>query len=197
MGSDPAPYFANLFLYHYESSWLKQIKKTNNTLARKFGNVFRYIDDLLALNDGLSFESYYHDIYPEELQLTKENVTNDETNFLDVNIKINNRVFTTSLYDKRDHFGFDITRLPYRSSNIPCRMFYSSISAECLRICRATSADVQAIKSIKILLSRMANQGAKQDKMKNYISRAFNRHQISRKYNITDNDLVSALFNSG
>ena len=197
MGSDPAPYFANLFLYHYESSWLKQIKKTNNNLARKFGNVFRYIDDLLALNDGLSFESYYHEIYPEELQLTKENVTNDETNFLDLNIKINNRVFTTSLYDKRDHFGFDITRLPYRSSNIPCRMFYSSISAECLRICRATSADVQAVNSIKVLLSRMENQGAKQDKMKNYIRRAFNRHQISRKYNITDNDLVSALFNSG
>ena len=92
MGSDPAPFFANLFLYHYESSWLKGIKKTNNSVARKFGNVFRYIDDLLALNDGLSFESYYREIYPEELQLTKENITNDETNFLDFNIKINNRV---------------------------------------------------------------------------------------------------------
>ena len=55
MGSDPAPFFANLFLYHYESSWRKKIQKSNNTLARKFGNVFRYIDDLLALNDGQSF----------------------------------------------------------------------------------------------------------------------------------------------
>ena len=34
MGSDPSPFFANHFLYHYESSWLKSIKKTNNTLAR-------------------------------------------------------------------------------------------------------------------------------------------------------------------
>ena len=75
---------------------------------------------MLALNDGLAFESHYHEIYPEELQLTKENPTNDETNFLDLNIKITNRVFTTTLYDKRDHFGFDITRLPYRNSNIPC-----------------------------------------------------------------------------
>lgn len=29
MGSDPAPFFANLFLYHYESLWLKSIKKSN------------------------------------------------------------------------------------------------------------------------------------------------------------------------
>ena len=197
MGSDPAPFFANLFLYHYESSWLKGIKKTNNSVARKFGNVFRYIDDLLALNDGLSFESYYREIYPEELQLTKENITNDETNFLDFNIKINNRVFTTSLYDKRDHFGFNIARLPYRSSNIPCRMFYASISAECLRICRATSVAVQAIESIKVFLSRMESQGANRDKVKNYIRRTFNRHQISGKYNLTANDFVSAIFNDG
>ena len=150
---------------------------------------------MLALNDGLAFESHYHEIYPEELQLTKENPTNDETNFLDLNIKITNRVFTTTLYDKRDHFGFDITRLPYRNSNIPCRMFYSSISAECLLICRATSVDVQAIESIKVFLSRMQGQGANKDKTRNYIRRAFGRHQISRKYNLTDNDLLSALFN--
>ena len=49
MGSDPAPAFANVFLFHYESSWLNSVKKTNNILARKFGQVYRYIDDLLAL----------------------------------------------------------------------------------------------------------------------------------------------------
>ena len=118
MGSDPSPFFANLFLYHYESSWLKSIKKTNNTLARKFGNVVRYINDLLPLIDGQSFESFHHEIYPEELQLNKENVDNTETNFLDLHIKIDNKIFTTMLYDKRDHFGFNITKLPYRNSNI-------------------------------------------------------------------------------
>ena len=29
MGSDPAPFFANLFLFFYESRWLKFIKNTN------------------------------------------------------------------------------------------------------------------------------------------------------------------------
>ena len=194
MGSDPAPFFANLFLYHYESSWLKSTKKTNNTLARKFGNVFRYIDDLLALNDGQSFESSYHEIYPVELQLTKENVDNAETNFLDLRLKIDNGVFTTMLYDKRDNFGFDIARLPYRNSNIPCRMFYSSIAAECLRICRATTSETHAISSVKYLLLRMGKQGADKSKMKNFITRAFNRHQIGQKYGVTDNSFVNKLF---
>ena len=60
MGSDPAPAWANLFLSHYESSWINSVKKSNNILARKFGQVFRYIDDLLALNDGHSFERHFH-----------------------------------------------------------------------------------------------------------------------------------------
>ena len=194
MGSDPAPFFANLFLYHYESSWHKSVKKTNNILARKFGKVFRYIDDLLALNDGQSFESLHHEIYPEELQLNKENEDNLETNFLDLHIKIDNGVFTTQLYDKRDSFGFDIIRLPYRNSNIPCRMFYSSIAAECLRICRATSSETQAILSIKSLLFRMCNQGADNSKMKNFVTRAFNRHQIGHKFGVADNSFTSRLF---
>ena len=59
MGSDPAPAFANLFLHHYEAKWLKDRKKTNPILARKFGQVFMYIDDLLALNDGMSFQTFF------------------------------------------------------------------------------------------------------------------------------------------
>lgn len=195
MGSDPAPAFANLFLFHYESSWLNSIKKTNNILARKFGQVFRYIDDLLALNDGHSFESYHHDIYPEELQLNKENDDNNSTNFLDLHITIENGVFTTKLFDKRDHFGFNITRLPYRDSNIPCRMFYTSIAAECLRICRATSDIANATLSIKALAARMIKQGADLTKMKNCIGKTFNRHQINQKYGIHGNGFVKQLFN--
>ena len=37
MGSDPAPFFANLFLYHYERQWLLNLKKKDLAKARKFG----------------------------------------------------------------------------------------------------------------------------------------------------------------
>ena len=194
MGSDPAPAFANLFLYHYESTWLDNIKKTNNILARKFGQVFRYIDDLLALNDGNSFESHFKDIYPEELQLNKENAESSSTNFLDLHIEIVDRTFTTLLFDKRDHFGFSITRLPYKDSNIPHRMFYSSITAETLRICRASSTSNNASSSIQALVTRMEKQGADTMKMKNSIRRMVNRHRINEKYGIQGNEFINQIF---
>ena len=35
MGSDPAPFFANLFLYFYESKWMNELKKNDLIKARK------------------------------------------------------------------------------------------------------------------------------------------------------------------
>ena len=70
--SDPALFFANLFLFFYESIWLKSIKNANYGVGRKFGNVFRFIDDLIAINDGNEFENPYNEIYPSELTLKKE-----------------------------------------------------------------------------------------------------------------------------
>ena len=61
MGSDPAPFFANLFLFFYESRWLKSIKNTNYQVARKFGNIFRFIGDLVAINDANEFEKDYNE----------------------------------------------------------------------------------------------------------------------------------------
>lgn len=194
MGSDPAPAFANLFLFHYESTWLNSIKKTNPILARKFGQVFRYIDDLLTLNDGQAFENHFREIYPEELELTKENLDTLHTNFLDLAIEIIGGVFTTKLYDKRDNFGFNITRLPFRKSNIPDKMFYSSIAAECLRICRATSASINASTSIHSVTNRMLKQGANLPKMKNSIIRLLDKHKINDIYDTRNKRFTDTLF---
>ena len=195
MGSDPAPYFANLFLYRYESRWLNKMKKENNILARKFGRVFRYIDDLLAINDGGEFEKYCSEIYPSELELKKENLVNIETNFLELNIQLSNRVFHTKLYDKRDDFGFHISRLPFKDSNIPHRMFYSSASAEVLRICRATSSLDDVISSSKSLVQRMLKQGANEHSLKKSLIKSLNKHQITvTKFNISTEAVINRFF---
>ena len=191
MGSDPAPYFANLFLYRYESRWLNKMKKENNVLARKFGRVFRFIDDLLAINDGNEFENYYSDIYPSELELQKENVTNSETSFLELSIHLVDHTFVTKLYDKRDSFGFHISRLPFRDSKIPKRMFYSTACAEVIRICRATSRLEDAVTSIKCLVTRMLRQGAKESTLKTSLSKSLNRHRIPMtKFNISTENFI-------
>ena len=110
--------------------------------------------------------------------------------FLDLHIRIEDGVFNTQLFDKRDHFGFNITRLPFKDSNIPYNMFYSSIAAECLRICRATSSKMHATASIKKVVTRMIKQGADPSKMESCISKMFNRHDINNKFGVNDNSFV-------
>jgi hypothetical protein len=133
-------------------------------------------------------------LYPEELQLNRENDTYFSTDFLDLHIELQDGIFTTSLFDKRDHFGFDITRLPFRDSNIPDRMFYSSIAAECLRICRATSLSDNAITSIKAVIARMIKQGAALPKIKNCLRKMCVRHHVYKKFDVQGNTFLDKLF---
>ena len=87
MGSDHASFFDNLFLYFYESKWMNELKKNDLIEARKLCNIFRFIDDLNSMNDGGEFERNYSNIYPEELELGKENTDKHETSFSDLNTK--------------------------------------------------------------------------------------------------------------
>ena len=177
MGSDPAPFFANLFLYHYERQWLLKLKKKDLAKARKFGNTFRFIDDLCALNDGGEFEKHYGEIYPEEMQLGKENKDNKNASFLDLGISIENKKIDVGLFDKRDAFNFTIVRMPYASSNMPSTIFYSSLGAEILRIARATSNVESFTESSKNLIIRMVKQGAVISKVQAVLKKFFGRHQ--------------------
>ena len=60
MGSDPARFFANLFLYFYESKWMNELKKSDLIKARKLCNIFKLINDLNSISDG--GESNYSNI---------------------------------------------------------------------------------------------------------------------------------------
>ena len=86
---------------------MNELKKNDLIKARKLCNIFRFIDDLNSINDGGELESIYSNIYPEELQLGKEeNTVKHETSFLDLNIKIKDRRFHFCLFDKRGPFPF-------------------------------------------------------------------------------------------
>ena len=62
---------------------------------------------------------------------------------------------------------------------MPSMMVYSSISAEILRIARATSNTNKFLLSSKSLLFRMRNQGAKLDKIEKVLLKTFGRHSQS------------------
>ena len=87
---------------------MNELKKKDLIRARKLCNIFRFIDDLNALNDAGEFENNYQHIYPEELELGKEKFNNLDASFLDLDIKVKDGQFQVGLFDKRDAFPFTI-----------------------------------------------------------------------------------------
>ena len=177
MGSDPAPFMANLYLFHYENIFMRNLKKEDIQKARRFGNVFRFIDDLCAINDNGLFEEYYKDIYPKDLILTKENQGNKHASFLDLDITILDKKFNLKLYDKRDAFSFSIVRMPHITNNMPSKIFYSTTGSEILRIATCTTDASQFVTTCKNLLTRMFNQGARYMKTKTTLNKFFNKNK--------------------
>lgn len=43
----------------------------------------RFIDDLTAINDGGEFEKIYREMYPPELQLKRENSSDNQASFFE------------------------------------------------------------------------------------------------------------------
>ena len=113
MGTNCAPLIADLFLYCYESGFMSNLQKSKRfDLIDKFNDTSRYLDDIFTI-DNPAFAEHIPDIYPRELQLNKK------TSFLDLNIKVIGYNIHTSVYDKRDDFGFPIVNFPWLSGDVP------------------------------------------------------------------------------
>ena len=64
MGTYCAPLLADLFLYSYEVEFLQSLLSTGRKrLASQFNFTYRYIDDVLSINNP-DFESYLGQMYP-------------------------------------------------------------------------------------------------------------------------------------
>ena len=87
-------------------------KSKRHDLIDMFNDTFRYLDDISTI-DNPEFEKYIPDIYPAELQLNKANTSDKETSFLDLNIRVIGSDIHTSVYDKRDDFGFPIVLISH------------------------------------------------------------------------------------
>ena len=136
MGTDCAPYIANLFLYYYENKWMNTMKtsveKKHQVMYKLCTGMFRYIDDLLALNNP-NFAKFVAKIYPKFLVLNKENKKDNKATFLDLEIKVHNGRFITNLYDKRDAFDFDIVKNMNLSGNVPFSKSHGVVVGQLLR----------------------------------------------------------------
>ena len=88
-------------------------------LASQFNFTYRYIDDVLSINNP-DFENYLGQMYPPELEIKDTTESNTSASYLDLLLSIGwDGQLHTSLYNKRDDFNLHITKLPFLGSNIP------------------------------------------------------------------------------
>ena len=120
MGTNSAPLLADLFLHTYEYEFVIKTMKGDITRALQFNKTFRYIDDLLCVNNDYFNKTHQRDL-PIRINTEKTTTTPSETSYLDttINIEEGNGTVRISVYDKREDFSFKIVNFPYQDSNIP------------------------------------------------------------------------------
>ena len=162
MGTDCAPYLANLFLFAYEFDFLKSaLKEKDFTTLHKFKKCHRYIDDLLAVNNDGELERFKERIYPSELKLTSEDKSDQEVTYLDLQLKIEKSTINYKLYDKRDNFGFSIVNFPDLRGNIPTGQSYGVFISQLIRYSRCCQNLKDFKERTSNLVERLKKQGFK------------------------------------
>ena len=92
-------------IYAYEADLLQGLlRNKDRKLAQTFNSSFRYIADVLSLNNS-RFGDYLQRIYPTELEVKETTDSQKYSSYLDLHLEIE------KLYDKRDGFTFPI--LPF------------------------------------------------------------------------------------
>ena len=76
MGTDPAPFWANLFLYFFETNCIKQLISNKSSKEYEYHGVSIFIDTLCAINDEKEFLTSLTNIYPKVLDHKVEHLRN-------------------------------------------------------------------------------------------------------------------------
>ena len=160
MGTNCAPLLADLFLYTYEADFMQMLQKSGaKNQCSKFNFTFRYIDDVLSLNNS-KFSDYIEDIYPEEFEIKDTTDSPQFSNYLDLRLEIHDKSnLSTRLYDKRDDFNFTIVNFPFLDSNIPVSPAYGVFVSQLIRYSRASSEYQDFIYRGSQLVSKLLQQG--------------------------------------
>ena len=93
-----------------------------------FFKIFRFIDDLISINDGNEFENHYN----ESMKISawsnykKKNASLTEMTFLHLHLYINKGEIQTSSYDKEDSHSFNNVNFPCTCCTIPSKLIFSN-----------------------------------------------------------------------
>ena len=187
MGTNCAPLLADIFLYSYEADFIQSLLSTGKKhLASRFNLTYRYIDDVLSINNQ-EFENYLGQMYPAELEIKDTTESTTSASYLDLLLSIGrDGQIHTSIYDKRDDFNFHITNFPFLSSNIPSSPAYGVFISQLIRYSRACPSYGCFILRARRLSSKLFKQGYLAERLKSSFRKFYGRYgDLIQQYEVS------------
>ena len=177
MGTNCAPLLADFFLYSYEAHFIQRLlKKSEKKLALCFNFTFRYIDDVLSLNNS-RFGDFVDRIYSIEIEIKDTSDTNRSASYLDLHLEIDSEGrLRTKPYNKKDDFNFPIVNFPFICSNIPAALAYGVYISQMIRYSRACGSYQDFLDRGLLLTRKLLNQGFLLVKLKSSLREFYGRH---------------------
>ena len=143
----------------YERDFMSKFHKSYQyDLIDMLNDTSRYLDDIFTI-DNPEFEKHIPDIYPTELQLYKENSSDKETSFLDLNIKVIGSDVHTSVYDRRDDFGIPIVNILWLNGYVPRLQPYGVYISQLVRFERCCTSVLDFYSKNLQIISKLLTQG--------------------------------------
>ena len=184
MGTNCAPLLADIFLYSYEAEFIQSLLSTGRKqLASRFNFTYRYIDDVLSINNP-EFEDFLGQMYPVELEIKATTESNTSASYLDLLLSI--------FYDKCDDFNFHITYFPFLSSNIPTSPAYGVFISQLIRYARACSSYGCFILRAMRLSNKLLEQGYVKERLKSSLRKFYGRYgDLIKQYEVSLSQMLN------
>ena len=206
MGTNCAVFIANLFCFTYEYAFISHLVSTQNiSLLRKCMLVARLVDDIFVPNFP-EFHSYRYTtdndshvqagIYPPFLELTLEQSANSNVSFLDTTTLLDNGVYYTKTYDKREHpplSRINQTKFPHASSFLSSRSKFGIVTSQLMRFSRVCTREQDFTYRARKFLSYFLKQMHSPKTTRKYVLKFLRRVPVSFPFGNAKH-LVRSLF---
>jgi hypothetical protein len=189
MGTNCAHLLADLLLYSYEVDFIQGLLKRNEKkLALSFNFTFRYIDDVLSLNNS-RLDDFVHWVYPIELEMK-------DTSYLDLQFEIDDEGrLGRKHYDKRDDLNFPIVNFPFVCGNIPAAHAYGVYLSQMIRYSRACGSYQDFLERGLLLTMKLLNQGFLLVMLKSSLRKFYGcHHDLVDRYGISVSQMTTDMF---
>ena len=110
------------------------------------------------------------------LQLNKANSSETEVPLLDLHLSILDRFISSTIYDKRDDFNFEIVNFPYLDGDVPRRASNGVYTSQLIRFARVSSQVSDNNTRNKSLTAKLLNQVYRHHKLRKAFSKFYRRH---------------------